>query len=345
MGPSFVVNTICSISGIPGAPCTRLKIHCLLTGDIYALFYVRQNPGHFFFALVSVFFAVAVGCGREGSGGADGSSEAVYNRNGAYEQEISRQNMNPDPAHYARVSLDYEGVYEGVVPAASGPGILTRVVLRPGEQFELLRRHLDRETEDNRFRGRFSWLEDGGTIRLEGLADESSPVLFFVAENRLFQLDMQGHRIEGPLAGNYVLEKQPPLLVPWSLFQHRWELREKRGEHLEMDELHRGWPFLELDLLLGRVGGMGGCNYVGGEFTLAEDRELHFSRLYSTLMACESLDTERYFLSRIEEAAFWQLIHADRDNSTQPVRLCLEDSEGKVLLCLEGQPLDSEAPE
>lgn len=322
-----------------------LPNHSLLSGCNYSFLYVWQTTFFVFLVLLFGLLAVGTGCDRERSSDAVGTSEADLNRNDLYEHESARQNINPDPAHYARVSLDYEGVYEGVVPAASGPGILTRLVLRPGDRFELLRRHLDRETEGSEFRGAFSWLEDGATIRLEGLADESSPDLFFVAENRLFQLDMHGRRIEGPLAEAYVLQKQAPLLVPWPLFEYRWVLREKQGQPLEKDTFHRGWPFLEFDLLHGRVGGVGGCNYFGGEFTLGEGRELHVSRVYSTLMACESLDTERYFLTRIEQAASWQMIQTEADNTAPDIRLCLADGEQEVLLCLEGKPLDSEAPE
>lgn len=305
--------------------------------DICTFFNVWQTPALLCYLLVSGLVALAGGCGYEGSSDMETTPEAALNSNGVHVRERAGTDLNPDPAHFARVSLDYEGVYEGVVPAASGPGILTRLILWPGERFELLRRHLDRETEGRRFSGSFSWLEDGGTIRLEGLEEESGPNHFFVAENRLFQLDMQGHRIEGPLAGEYVLEKQPPLMMPWPLFEHRWELREKEGEPLELDDLHRGWPFLEFDLLPARVGGMAGCNFFGGEFTLEEGKELHFSRLFSTMMACESLDTEHYFLSRIEETASWYLEAAGPDDAdtSKHKRLCFADRDGDPVFCLD----------
>ncbi|MNT94835.1 putative lipoprotein NlpE involved in copper resistance [compost metagenome] len=53
--------------------------------------------------------------------------------------------------------------------------------------------------------GDFKWDKTGSIVILEGLKDRSSQ--FFVGENTLTQLDMDGKRITGNLAEDYVLKK------------------------------------------------------------------------------------------------------------------------------------------
>ena len=45
--------------------------------------------------------------------------------------------MSADPAHNSRNSLDFAGVYEGVLPCADCPGIQTRLTLNRDVSYEL----------------------------------------------------------------------------------------------------------------------------------------------------------------------------------------------------------------
>jgi len=111
-----------------------------------------------------------------------------------------------DAAHNARNSLDVHGTYSGNLPCGSCPGIETTIVLSEENWYTKIIYYLD-EPEPNRFTtsGSYQWNDTGNTITLTG---EKAPNQYFVGENVLIQLDAEGNRITGDLAGNYRLVKK-----------------------------------------------------------------------------------------------------------------------------------------
>jgi len=111
-----------------------------------------------------------------------------------------------DAIHNARNSLDVHGTYTGTLPCGSCPGIELTIVLGEGNTYTKTVHYLD-EPEPNRFTtsGSYQWNSAGNTITLKG---EESPNQYFVGENVLLQLDVEGNRITGDLAGNYRLIKK-----------------------------------------------------------------------------------------------------------------------------------------
>ncbi len=110
--------------------------------------------------------------------------------------------------HNAQNSLDYQGTYQGTIPAASGDGIEVVVVLQDSTYVRTSTHTKGTEkpvvtTEE----GKYTWNADGTTIVLEGAQAESSNQ-YFVAEGQLMTLDMEGKKVEGELAESYNLKKQ-----------------------------------------------------------------------------------------------------------------------------------------
>lgn len=60
--------------------------------------------------------------------------------------------------HNAETSLDYEGTYKGVLPAADCPGIETTLILNPDKTFTLHSVYIDRNSS----------FDEKGTYTLEG---------------------------------------------------------------------------------------------------------------------------------------------------------------------------------
>ena len=107
--------------------------------------------------------------------------------------------------HNAQISLDWNGTYKGVTPCADCEGIETEVTLNKDMTYIIKTKYKgkgDKVFEDT---GDFKWDKTGSIVILEGLKDRSSQ--FFVGENTLTQLDMDGKRVMGDLAENYVLKK------------------------------------------------------------------------------------------------------------------------------------------
>lgn len=106
--------------------------------------------------------------------------------------------------HNARNALDYQGTYIGVLPAADAEGIETTIVLTDNEYSKTVK-YLGKSETLPAQKGKYSWDKDGNIITLEGI---ETPNQYFVAENKLYALDINGQRITGDLAENYALKKQ-----------------------------------------------------------------------------------------------------------------------------------------
>lgn len=105
--------------------------------------------------------------------------------------------------HNAQNSLDYQGTYKGTLPTADGPGREVVVVLGDSTytRTSVFLKGGEKQTEE----GKYEWASDGSTITLLG-AEVSNQ--YFVGEDQLFALDIDGKRIEGDLAEHYILKKE-----------------------------------------------------------------------------------------------------------------------------------------
>ena len=82
--------------------------------------------------------------------------------------------------HNAETSLDYEGTYKGVFPAADCPGIETTLTLNPDKTFTLHSVYIDRDSS----------FDEKGTYTLEGniltLKEEGGEISYYkVEENKV----------------------------------------------------------------------------------------------------------------------------------------------------------------
>ncbi len=110
----------------------------------------------------------------------------------------------PPDMHNARIALDYIGTYTGILPCANCDGISTEIVLVDESQFIRRTQYLGKDDMVFEESGIYTWDDAGNTITLEG---SEKPNQYFVSENRIFHLDMDGNRIEGELADSYILHK------------------------------------------------------------------------------------------------------------------------------------------
>jgi len=109
-----------------------------------------------------------------------------------------------DSAHNSRNSLDWKGVYAGIIPAADCPGIDAQIILRPDYTYEIRYEYLDKENSTFTGKGKFKWDRTGNIITLD--TKNFSPH-YKVSEQFLIQLDMNRKEITGELANNYKLKK------------------------------------------------------------------------------------------------------------------------------------------
>lgn len=203
------------------------------------------------------------------------------------------------PGDNSKTSVDWEGVYFGILPCADCAGIKMELKLKKDLRYEMITEYLAKEQIRNREVGTFNWNNDGNRIIL--LKDQlpDSSLQFHVGENKLRKLDLKGQRIEGRLAEGYVLFKTGMDTI---VTEKYWKLIELYGKSVQVDSGMRHEPYFILHLAGKRVSGNGGCNQFFGEYELQAGNRIRFTRLASTLMACPDMDDERKFINALETA-------------------------------------------
>lgn len=106
--------------------------------------------------------------------------------------------------HNAQNSLDVEGTYKGVLPCADCEGIETEIELKDSAYIKRTKYLGKGDGKVDEEKGSFEWV-DGSTIELEGIEGASNK--YFVGENTLTHLDMEGNKVTGELADHYILKK------------------------------------------------------------------------------------------------------------------------------------------
>jgi uncharacterized lipoprotein NlpE involved in copper resistance len=107
--------------------------------------------------------------------------------------------------HNSSNSLDVDGEYKGTLPCADCEGIDTKIILAKDQAYVKQIKYLGKDGKVFEEKGFYTWNSDGNTITLTGV--KNAPNQYFVGENKLIQLDMDGNRIIGNLSDKYVLHK------------------------------------------------------------------------------------------------------------------------------------------
>lgn len=111
--------------------------------------------------------------------------------------------------HSAKISLDYEGTYTGVVDCGDEDDCdsIKIVITLNGEDYTktITRKSKNKDIDKYEISGKYTWKDKGSSILLNG-AEE--PNRYFVGENYLNQLDENGNKYDPEIAINYILKKQ-----------------------------------------------------------------------------------------------------------------------------------------
>ncbi|MGF1909459.1 copper resistance protein NlpE [Vibrio kasasachensis] len=117
-------------------------------------------------------------------------------------QESDQQRLE----HSARNSLDWEGLYMGTLPCADCSGIATSLTLNFDGTYVYEQNYLGKGKEgEYKSTGEYIWNSKGDTVMLSKQDDSQQ---FFVGENVLMMLDVDGNKVQGEMAQNYNLVQQ-----------------------------------------------------------------------------------------------------------------------------------------
>ncbi|MCU7548028.1 copper resistance protein NlpE N-terminal domain-containing protein [Chitinophagaceae bacterium LB-8] len=198
------------------------------------------------------------------------------------------KNMASTKSDNSRNSLDWDGIYRGVLPCADCQGIQTTVYLNKDLSYRLKLKYLGKSDSAHEYSGKFSWNNEGSTITLDGQEKSS----YFVGENTLTQLDKNGNKISGGLAGKYILSKEY-----YALLEKYWKLTELYGQPVSVDSTYRKEPHIIFKDEENRFIGIGGCNSISGTYDLGSGNRILLSKVISTRMALSGFGSRNQILA------------------------------------------------
>ena len=198
-------------------------------------------------------------------------------------------------SHSSQNSLDWYGVYSGVIPCADCEGIEVRIALQRDGSFTRILKYPGKEQNVFSDEGKLIWDESGNKITLKG---ESGDQQYQVGESWLLHLDREGNRITGDLADKYRLAKNR---VDPVLEDKKWVLTELMGKPFEITEGRRE-GYIMFTMETAGYAGRNTCNNFFGQYVLMEGNRIRFGRAGSTLMACPDQETEKLFMEVLEVA-------------------------------------------
>lgn len=200
-----------------------------------------------------------------------------------------------DASHTSQNSVDWDGIYRGVLPCADCEGIQTTIVLKKDFRFIKKAKYIGKSDSIFESTGKFKWNKKGNTIVLKPTGKTSSSQ-YFVAEDYLTQLDIEGNKVTGEIASRYILTK-----ANYAILEKYWKLIELNGRPVAVDSTFRKEPHI-IFKDSNRLTGNGGCNNISGEHKIEGFNTVSISKMISTKMACPNMDLEQEFLDALQDA-------------------------------------------
>lgn len=108
-------------------------------------------------------------------------------------------------SHSSKTSLDWVGIYEGILPCADCAGIKTTVTLNKDESIKVVSEYMKRNKK-LKDEGHFKWTADNNALYLD--TKDKNRFFYKVGENKLIVLSEEGEEMKGLLANKYVLIKK-----------------------------------------------------------------------------------------------------------------------------------------
>lgn len=203
----------------------------------------------------------------------------------------NNQISHMDTAHSSRNSLDWSGVYQGVLINDKEQEVQTEVRLNEDLTYELASRESRKKSVVKTESGNFSWNADGSTVELKRRGRVER---YKVTENKLIRLDEKNRDSGSAIAGNALQKEQDGINNKY------WKLIELNGRPIKVSDQFRREPhfILRAD---STVNGHGGCNGFGGNYRMEGMNGIRFSQLMSTLIACDGVEFEPEYLRMFEE--------------------------------------------
>lgn len=183
--------------------------------------------------------------------------------------------------HNAQTSLDWVGTYSAILPCADCEGIETELTISNDENYSLTTNYLGVDTPvTETIEGKFVWLEDGNTIKLEGIEEGTHSPYFRIEENRVRYLDLEGNVVTSELENHYILTKEGNTLVE----DKKWQLIELNGKEVKDSDSEN--YFIIFNSKDRRAQAKANCNVLLYSYKIKNELQIKLEQGMTTLMAC-----------------------------------------------------------
>ena len=238
-------------------------------------------------------------------------------------------------SHNARKSMDYIGSYKGILPCTDCHGLETEIVINENSTFSIKTKYQGKGDKIYLKKGNFSWNKKGTVIILTDV--KNGPNKYLVGKNTLTQLDIDGKRITGNSASEYVLSKQPndtsnietieentatvdlnnrieattviknvnPAVGRFTLAETKWRLVSLNKK--TVPQKGKKVYFLKLNSKDARFTAYAGCNSIAGNYVMPSSDKLDFSEVIMTRMACPNMTLEDKFGAMLVQVISYKL--------------------------------------
>jgi heat shock protein HslJ len=191
--------------------------------------------------------------------------------------------------HTSQNSLDWAGVYEGVLPCQDCPGIKTRLTLNRDGSYARVTQQLGQQNVGESVSGHFTWQANGNRITLD---ERGGGQQYAVGEGRLTLLGASIGAGETP-SSNLVLTLVTPTVKSADLTQqlelYRWTLEsavDSQNRPIQVLSSRKDNPVL-FSFSGRRLSIQGPCNGIVGSYRIDAAGQITVNGGASTMMACD----------------------------------------------------------
>lgn len=250
------------------------------------------------------------------------------------QKQAAKKNDNVIVYHHDKNSVNFIGIYKGILPCADCEGIETTITLNENFTYSIAAKYLGKGEKVFVKKGTFSRNKSGNIIICN--IQKNVPHLYFIDKNSLTQLDISGKKITGSRASDYILAKQKavfndienesqpkttvdlnnrmevtatiqkvnPAAGKFTLAETKWELKAINGKAISSKNKKY---FLKLNSKDGRFTAFVGCNSIAGDYVMPTFNTLDFSEVIMTRMACKDMTLEDQFGAMLVQVKNYKL--------------------------------------
>lgn len=207
----------------------------------------------------------------------------------------------PD-GHNAKTSLDYPGIYLGVLPCADCNGIKTRIYLNKDNTYVMQQDYLGKTGTSILEDGTYAFDESGNIVTLKPKSKNGQALKLFISENYISMLNQDGSKITTSLKDHYILTKDYN-----DILNKKWQLKELYGKAFEAQKTTKKEGYLSLDEKTSMYSGNAGCNQMKGGFTVEPGNKISFNQGIATMMACQNMEDETTFGKVLKDTKYFDV--------------------------------------